>query len=218
MTDDYSTYDAAYLLGALSPEERRDFETHLRGCADCSASVTRLSGLPGLLAKAPQPDLVDAPGPVPESLLPALLAEVARRRARRRRVVLVATAAAVIIAIAAGAFIGLRPPPPDTDPSAIEMTAVAAGSPVQAEAVLDAKAWGTHIRLHCWYRDTSSYRPGTYRLVVTDNDGTVQQLATWAVVPGETTTVDGSTSLDLDEIATVEVRNRTDKAVLTLSP
>lgn len=77
---------------------------------------------------------------------------------------------------------------------------------------------GTHIRLHCWYDDRSDYRPGTYRLVVTDTDGTVQKLATWAVVPGERMTVDGSTSLELDEIATVEVRNRTDTPVLTLSP
>lgn len=217
MTDHYSTYDAAYLLGALSPEERRDFEAHLRDCDECAASVTRLSGLPGLLAKAPQPDQVGDPGPVPESLLPALLAEVARRRTRRRRVALVAAAAAVVLAIATGAFVGLRPAP-DQQQRAIEMTAVATGTPVHAEAVLDGRAWGTHIRLHCWYDDTSTYRPGTYRLVVTDIDGTVQQLATWAVVPGETTTVDGSTSLDLDEIATVEVRNLADTPVLTLSP
>jgi len=43
--------DAAYLLGALSPSDRREFETHLAGCASCQRSVQQLAGLPGLLGK-----------------------------------------------------------------------------------------------------------------------------------------------------------------------
>jgi hypothetical protein len=32
--DPYATWDAAYVLGALLPEERQEFDTRLRGCGD----------------------------------------------------------------------------------------------------------------------------------------------------------------------------------------
>ncbi len=41
--------DGAYVLGALSPADRRDFDRHLPGCADCTRAVGGLAGLPGLL-------------------------------------------------------------------------------------------------------------------------------------------------------------------------
>ena len=50
-TDEFATYDAAYVLGALSPTERMAYEAHLTGCPSCSGAVTELAGLPGLLAK-----------------------------------------------------------------------------------------------------------------------------------------------------------------------
>ena len=54
MTDDeFATYDAAYLLGALSDDERRRFEDHLLVCDSCAESVRSLRGLPALLATVP---------------------------------------------------------------------------------------------------------------------------------------------------------------------
>lgn len=50
-SDPYREWDAAYLLGALSPAERREFEEHLSGCADCRAEVAEVAGMPGLLAQ-----------------------------------------------------------------------------------------------------------------------------------------------------------------------
>src|SRR2546421_3292041 len=38
-----------YLLGALEPEERSTFESHLYGCDQCRAELVRLAPLPGLL-------------------------------------------------------------------------------------------------------------------------------------------------------------------------
>ena len=53
--------DAAYVLGALSPAERLEFERHLAGCDDCSRSVRSLAGMPGLLDRAvSDPGLADA--------------------------------------------------------------------------------------------------------------------------------------------------------------
>ena len=39
--------DAAYVLGALSPGDRRAFESTCGDCADCQDSVQRLAGIPG---------------------------------------------------------------------------------------------------------------------------------------------------------------------------
>ncbi|PJJ65662.1 anti-sigma factor family protein [Compostimonas suwonensis] len=52
MTDDrdpFRDWDAAYVLGALSPDDRRAFERHLATCPACSAAVAELAGMPGLL-------------------------------------------------------------------------------------------------------------------------------------------------------------------------
>ena len=43
---------AGYVLGSLDPEERRAFEAHLAGCAECSAEVASLRPVIGALATA----------------------------------------------------------------------------------------------------------------------------------------------------------------------
>ncbi len=48
---DYATWDAAYVLGSLSPADRREYEAHLSVCPLCSQSVGELSGMPALLSK-----------------------------------------------------------------------------------------------------------------------------------------------------------------------
>ena len=77
--------DGAYVLGALSPAERLEFERHLPGCDECTRSVRELAGLPGLLGRVDASDLEDhlVDEPVPETLLPALAREVRRTRFRR---------------------------------------------------------------------------------------------------------------------------------------
>ena len=48
--DMYETWDASYVLGALSSTERREYESHLNGCERCRSAVADLSGMPALLA------------------------------------------------------------------------------------------------------------------------------------------------------------------------
>ena len=99
MTCIHSHLDGAYVLGALAPEERLEFERHLAGCPTCSRSVRDLAGLPGLLAQV-SPEVLEAgpeEEPPPETLLPALVREVRRSRHRRRLVVGLAAAAAVAV-------------------------------------------------------------------------------------------------------------------------
>ncbi len=50
--DRFTTWDAAYVLHALSPGERREFRNHMSQCLRCAAAVAELIGLPGLLDRA----------------------------------------------------------------------------------------------------------------------------------------------------------------------
>ena len=42
MTCMFAHHDGAYVLGALSPAERRAFEDHLPGCAACTLSLIHI--------------------------------------------------------------------------------------------------------------------------------------------------------------------------------
>ncbi|NAZ16034.1 hypothetical protein GT020_08150 [Glutamicibacter soli] len=80
----FAQWDAAYVLGALEPADRRLFEEHLENCERCQGAVSELSALPGLLSRAHDPEEVAALVPQP----PADLFEKTARRAasaRRRR-------------------------------------------------------------------------------------------------------------------------------------
>ena len=49
--DPFRDWDAAYVLGALSADDRRAFERHLAGCSACTSAVAELAGIPGMLSK-----------------------------------------------------------------------------------------------------------------------------------------------------------------------
>jgi Putative zinc-finger len=54
--DKFAQWDAAYMLGALSPADRREYEEHLASCSACQAAVSELAGIPGLLAQVSPAD------------------------------------------------------------------------------------------------------------------------------------------------------------------
>jgi anti-sigma-K factor RskA len=109
----------AYLLGALEDGERRAFEDHLSGCAQCREEVERLA-----VARDALPRSVDQLAP-PPTLKAALMEQVrgasdpsgapAREQPRRRsrwrellvaRPAAAAAAAVLALGIAAGALVG----------------------------------------------------------------------------------------------------------------
>jgi anti-sigma factor RsiW len=227
-TDEFALYDAAYVLGALSPADRREFEDHLKGCAACASSVGELAGLPGLMSKVSEDQLtaeVEAP---PETLLPALARAVRRERGRRRMAVgTAAAAAACLIAVGAVALTNSDSPTqptvasPSTTPAGTASLALSAVVPtsVTASARLVDTAWGTRIDLTCSYKANGSAPAGgfPYAMVVIDRSGVAQQVATWKAPPGRKLTVMGATSLARQDIASVEVRTLSGLAILRLS-
>lgn len=62
----------AYLLGALDPQERFDFEAHLGGCDTCRAELVRLAPLPGMLNQISLDDFADGLPPAFEDAHPTM--------------------------------------------------------------------------------------------------------------------------------------------------
>ena len=226
--DEFALYDAAYVLGALSPAERREFEDHLKGCAACASSVGELAGLPGLMSQVSVEELtaeVEAP---PETLLPSLARAVRRERARRRLTFgTAAVAAACLVAVGAVALIGpdsptrlpIAPSASTASGSANLTLSAVVPSPVTASARLVDMAWGTRIDLTCSYSAKGSYpaEGSPYALVVIDRSGGEQQVATWSALPNRELTVLGASSLARRDIAAVEIRTLSGRAILRLS-
>jgi anti-sigma-K factor RskA len=213
VTDPFVYDDAAYVLGALSDAERREFEAHLETCPDCAARVAELRGLPELLAGLTDEAFRTEAEPVPDTVLPRLLHAVRRERRRRRGVIsaLGALAAACIVTLT---LIVAQPGAKPTPPQGQAMSAVVA-NPVQATALVTDVAWGTRIQLTCRYG--SSYEPEReYSLVVVDKKGNPHPAGSWRLVPGRPTTFIGGTALKRDEIASVQI-TLADHPVLQLS-
>jgi len=124
---EYAMWDAAYVLGSLSPSDRLEFEAHLSVCPLCSQAVAELSGMPALLSKldggtvaainaGDQAAEPSAPAP---NLLPSLLFAVRRQRRRSRLMTWSATSAAAAV-LAIGLFVGVASHSPTSPPPAGE--------------------------------------------------------------------------------------------------
>ena len=211
---EYATWDAAYVLGSLSPADRREFEAHLSVCPLCNQSVGEISGMPALLSKL-DADTVSAMNsdrhevePPPPNLLPSLLGEVHRRR-RRVRIVTWTSGAAAAVLLAVGLFVGVwaqhpAPAPPQAVVSALQMDQV--GTKALASTVsLSSRQWGTYIDLDCVCLAPVTAHHDKLAMVVVGRDGSHTQLATWIADPGHTAKLAGSTSTPADQISQVQV-------------
>ncbi|MHA3703805.1 anti-sigma factor family protein [Jatrophihabitans sp. YIM 134969] len=228
-----SEWDAAYVLGALTPADRRRYERHLDACARCRTAVAELSGLPGLLADVPLSQVVGegppdgVPDDLPGDLLPRLSTAVARgrRRSRVRYGALggLVAAAAVVLALVAfwpgsdGAPGSGTPGGSGTPPSTVT-SPVAFSLPLQAvvpnplavDVRLVSEPWGTRVDLDCRFTgDGGAPGPDTtygYELYATNRAGTTMPVTSWNYGPSTTAEPVGTSKWPVDQIASVEVR------------
>lgn len=237
--DPFTRYDAAYVLGALSPGDRQAFERHLGECDRCRRAVAEVAGLPGLLARV-DPAELEPPeghpaeasgergtGPLPDTLLPRLLREVDRsgRRRRTRALLVGVAAAAAVAAVSAGvtARWGGVPAPQPAPPVAVgapgrPMTQVDQ-TQLSARVALEPVAWGTRLRITCTY-DPRRYvdgPPPEYALFVRTRQGAEERVATWRAVEGTPTTVVAATASRPWDIRSLEVRTTDGEPVLRLA-
>ncbi|GGM16275.1 anti-sigma factor family protein [Promicromonospora citrea] len=185
--DRYADWDAAYVLGALSPSDRRAYERHLAECDTCRGAVAELAGMPGLLstltaahaealaADAPGPDHgpgndLGLPHPGGADVVPLASLAGAARRSRRRRRTLGAVAASALLAVGAtGGVLLADVREPDVPVAAAPSDAVARARTVQllpvgevdmrAELVVTPTTWGTSLRWSCHYPPEPGDRP-----------------------------------------------------------
>ena len=232
--DEFATWDAAYVLGALAPTERRDFEAHLRECERCSEAVSELAGMSGILSRVPREQAFalleeDAPAATADALepqspnpdvLPALLHTVRRRRVRARWLIggLSAVAAALLIGVAALVLPGVVNPAA-TPQAAVVMQQVEP-SALTADLRLTPEPWGTRIDSTCRYAHVGAEEgthAWTYAMVVTDRAGQQHTISTWTADEGTTALPVATTSVPLKDIATVDIRSAGDGTVLLRS-
>jgi hypothetical protein len=227
---EYTHLDGAYVLGALSPAERLEFEHHLAGCQRCARAVRELAGLPGLLSRVAPETLDEEPlaDPVPDTLLPALAREV--RRTRRRSSLLAAAAAAAVVALVV-VPLGVtgvldtddaNRPPASAGPTAaaesVRLHPVGGEVPVRATVALEPVPWGTRLDLTCAYDPewVEYHLPATvtYALVVRTREGRTEQVGTWLSKGGTTMRLTAATAASRQDIASVEVRTLGGRTVL----
>jgi hypothetical protein len=215
-TDPHRYDDAAYVLGALAPDERAAFEAHLATCAECVARVHEIDVVPALLAGIDEADLADlADEPMPDTLLPSLLR--AANRQRRRQRLFVGSLAAVAAACAAALIVALWPASTSSGPGRRDFVAVGQNSPVSATATLTAKSWGTAIDVRCHYLDSNVEQTWRYALVVYDRAGKPHQLGDWKLPPDKNIDYQAGTSLTPGQITRLEITLPNGRPVLKLT-
>ncbi|MDQ1597715.1 MAG: hypothetical protein QOI70_1139 [Microbacteriaceae bacterium] len=221
--DPFREWDSAYVLGMLSPDDRRAFQRHLATCPACSAAVADLAGIPGILSLLSPAEAIALDAPRPDDhlrseqhepdLVPRLAAAAVRKRRRLRlRVGALSLAAAAVIGFGGLALGTLLTPPASTSVASDHVPALRAMSQVvpgamTAQLALSEKAWGTRIDWKCEYRTANwSSTPPTYDLVVTDASGTETTVATWKAAKSTASGLVASTSVPTAQIRSVEIR------------
>jgi Putative zinc-finger len=242
--DRFAQWDAAYVLGALSPAERREFEEHKASCPACQAAVAELAALPGLLAQISPADAAMLPladdtsaehaeapalsaaqaevmknGP-PPSLLPKMIKKARMRR--RRMVAAIAGIAAAVILVIGGLAIGtgLLPLRPES-PQRVAFSPVAPSGITAVADVIPGKD-GTQINVECVYAEVNDPRPGgsheTYSIFVVDRSGHAEEIKEWPATPNKQMRPSGTTPLTMSQIADLEIRETDTDAVLLRAP
>lgn len=222
--DPYREWDAAYVLGALSPRDRRAFEQHLTSCPACREAVGELAGMPGILGMltAEHADaLVDGTGDAGVRsgtgngsddgvVVPlAVVAAGARRRQVRRRALLGAAAVGLVVAGVAGGVAVTRPddapPPVAAGTTEVALEPVGAAD-VHADLTLTPAAWGTRLDWSCSYPVGEWEDGATYQLVLVDDAGTREVVATWSSTEaGSSDGLGASSAVPVDGIARLEL-------------
>ncbi len=223
--DKYREWDAAYVLGSLSTDDRREFERHLTGCAACTSAVTELAGMPGFLMKidastagalAQTPDRENVFALPLEPMQSLARAAIKRKTSLRRRMAAGMSVAAAFIMVT-GLALGLNIHSAN-NPNTGQVSAGLAGSKVAMVAMeknamvvdmrVTKKKWGTQFSWNCTYAidEISATLPQSFDLVVTQTSGAMTTVATWSQAGDSAKGLVASTGIPLSKIKSVEVQ------------
>lgn len=234
MTCSQTSTLGVYLLGALEPEERSTFESHLYGCDICRAELVRLAPLPGLLNQitvADFEDTVEEPVPPLEPVgdeeevpavaeLPPLVEydttdtpqepDTPKVRRLRRRYWQIATAAAAVVVLTIGGILGYQAlwGTGANEPRTVTWSATNPVTGASAKVELTEREWGTEVKV--WMDHLPAGRE--CRLVVKAKYPYHQKPEPYYEVAGWWGTgqdardqIPGSTSIEIEDINRLEV-------------
>ena len=198
---------AAYVVGALAPDERDELVAHLEGCERCRDEVVAFAPLPSLLARLDVDELTAEPGErSADDVVAAVRAQVRALAASRRRWRVLAGIAAAVAVLAGGAVLL------DDDPSSrrsggvpFEVETAAGGA--EAHIVADERSWGTYVHVSAEGLPPRS----EYALWLIDSTGRWHPAGTFAPTPDGSAQLGGSSRLRLASIDRVVITSA-DKA------
>jgi hypothetical protein len=214
--DERADWDAAYVLGALSRDDRHLYETYLAENPDRAAALTELAGLPGILNMLTCDEAIALTEQAGDSkadvlaldLVPSLAFAAARRQRRSRRSMLVAGfAMAAAIAIGAGA-VGATAFPHQEKAEGIALQAMqpTLKGGINAALAVTEKKWGTRLDWTCEYvKDWAKAAPA-YDIVVTTVEGAESAVGTWSPASDHASGLAASTAIPTARIRTVDIR------------
>jgi hypothetical protein len=198
----------AYVLGALSPDERRRFEEHLDGCALCTAELAEFADIPALLDRVRPEDLQPvAVTPSPElfdRVSAAARATPDAAPSHTRRWLLVAAAVLALLGVGTGVIVWATSRGSDT--------VTASAGPVHATLAVTGQDEGTVLEL-----TVDGLRPGeTCRMVAVDDDGEWYPAGDWSVSEEGGGTWRGWADVQRDELTEVVVYGDDDRELVRL--
>jgi hypothetical protein len=214
--DDLAEWDAAYVLGALSLDDRRTYEDYLASNPARAAELTGLAGMPGILNALSRDEavaLTNLAGAPPTADRPDNIASLAhaaaKRQQRSRRTWLAAAVASAAALVIAGGVVGATVFPQATPPA--QTVAMQAMQPtprggLTAQLAVTEKKWGTELNWACQYTKDWSRNVDSYDIVVTTHDGQQKVVGSWKPAGDEATGLSAATSIPASQIRTVDIR------------
>lgn len=209
--DNLAEWDAAYVLGALSADDRRAYERYLEDNPARAADVDEFAALPGILGVLSRDEALALAGlddRGTDDTVASLAQAAARRQARTRRARLAATLAAAAVLAVVGVVVGATVFPRTTAVQTVAMAPMQPGvrEGVTAQLAVTEKKWGTELHWACEYTKDWSRDVASYDIVVTTTDGVQTVVGSWKPAGDEATGLSASTSIPTPQIRTVDIR------------
>lgn len=223
--DNYREWDAAYVLGSLSTDERREYERHLTSCVACTSAVAEFAGMPGFLMKIDANTagaLVQTPDrenvfALPLEPIQNLARAVIKEKTHLRRRMAAGMSVAAVFVMVIGLAIGLNIHSA-SNPNAGQVSTALSGTKVAMVAMeknamvvdmrVTKKKWGTQFSWNCAYgnEEVLASAPQSYDLVVTEASGVTTTVATWSQVGDSAKGLVASTGIPLAKVKSVEIQ------------
>ena len=196
MTDHERLHDfaAAHALGALEPDDRREFEGHLAECESCRAEVARFAPIPGLLSRASTTHDASLPASVVSAATKGVREEWTTMKRSRRRWRLTAIAAVTVALALSWSTLGSSGARPDVVLSLGD-------GPVTGEVSIESKMWGSALTLDL---DGLPQRD-RYIAWIVAGDGTRQQACTWGPTAAGRAHLNGAAAVPASEVRSVVI-------------